>query len=247
MRFSLLAGTVLLGSGSLAFLQPPRVEVDHIFLVVQPGAVSEAAALRKAGFTVSDRVTRHEGQGTASVSAIFQNMYLELLWVDSSVSLNPENKLDAQHFRRAADWRNSGVSPFGVGLRKSADSVTLGLPGKSYSAPWMRPGTAIELLRQNPEELDLFVVPGYMSLPQWISVMADKYPSLLSHPSGVRMVSMITLHGTAKHRPRALDVLELPSFTFREGETPHLELEFDRGRQGETIDLRPQLPLLIRR
>ena len=247
MRTLLLAGTLLMGSSALMYGQRSSVEVDHIFVVVQPGGISEAAALRKAGFTVGDRISRHEGQGTASVSAIFQNMYLELLWVDSTVSLKPENELDAQHFRRAADWRQSGVSPFGIGLRKSADSVTLGVPHKSYSAAWMKPGTAIELLRQHPEELDLFVVPGYMSLPQWISVMAEKYPALLLHANGVKQVSMIGVHGSAKHRPSALDVLKVPSFTFKESDTPLLELEFDRGREAVSIDLRPELPILIRR
>ena len=247
MRSLLLAGMVLLGTSCPMYGQTPRVAVDHIFVVVQPGGIAEAAALREAGFTVSDRPTRHDGQGTASVSALFQNMYLELLWVDSTVSLSPDNSADAEHFRKAADWRSSGASPFGVGLRKSADSVTLGVPGKSYSAPWMKPGTAIELLRQNPYELDLFVVPGHMSLPQWIGVMAEKHPALLLHANGVGEVSAVTVHGSAKHRPGALEVLRLPSFTFSESDTPLLELEFDRGRKDQTVDLRPLLPILIRR
>jgi hypothetical protein len=65
--------------------QKPRVELDHVYIVVQPGAAAETAALRSAGLTVSSRVAKHDGQGTASVAVFFENAYLELIWVDTAV------------------------------------------------------------------------------------------------------------------------------------------------------------------
>src|SRR5688572_7246379 len=78
--------------------QTRRVELDHVFIVVTPGAAAEIAALRAAGFTVAADPRKHDGQGTASVAAYFENAYLELIWVDSTVSVTPEHAKTAQWF-----------------------------------------------------------------------------------------------------------------------------------------------------
>jgi Glyoxalase-like domain len=90
------------------FVQSPRVELDHVFVVVQPVAAAEIAALEAAGFTVGSRVAKHPGQGTASRAVLFENAYLKLIWVDSSVAIDAEHTNVAQWFRDAAAWRTSG-------------------------------------------------------------------------------------------------------------------------------------------
>ena len=49
----------------------------------------ERAALERAGLKISPDVNRHDGQGTASISAEFLNAYLELMWPDPTVSVAP--------------------------------------------------------------------------------------------------------------------------------------------------------------
>ena len=106
--------------------QSPRVELDHVFVVVHSGGEAEIAALRSAGFKVGSRIAKHAGQGTASVAVLFENAYLELIWLDSSVSIDPEHAADAKWFEEAAAWRTSGHSPFGLGLRRlSGDASAL--------------------------------------------------------------------------------------------------------------------------
>jgi hypothetical protein len=53
-------------SPSASAAQSPLLELDHIYIVVPPGAVSSVEALRQAGILVDTGVARHEGQGTAS-------------------------------------------------------------------------------------------------------------------------------------------------------------------------------------
>ena len=85
--------------------QDPRVELDHVFITVQSGAEAEISALRSAGFTVDSTVSRHEGQGTASVAVMFGHAYLELIWLDPTVPVEPQHEETAQWFRGAEAWR----------------------------------------------------------------------------------------------------------------------------------------------
>ena len=66
----------------------PSLELDHVLIMVSPDA-PERAALERAGFLISPDVNHHEGQGTSSITADFQNSYLELAWVDPKVSVAP--------------------------------------------------------------------------------------------------------------------------------------------------------------
>lgn len=240
------AAALLAASAGTASAQSSRVELDHVYIVVQPGAEAEVAALRTAGFSVSREAMRHEGQGTASLAVVFQNMYLELLWVDSTVAVAADQSVD--DYRRAEAWRATGASPFGVGLRKNADTVTLAAPAQRHYAEWMQQGTAIEIFTQ-PQEMDafkLFVVPSYMALPAWIADVKERFPELLAHANGAARVTNVEVHGAARHRPSAVTMLPIPSFRFVESEAPLVTIEVDGGTRQTIVDFRPALPLLLR-
>jgi hypothetical protein len=226
--------------------QTPRVELDHVFVVVQPGAAAEIAALQSAGLTVASRVAKHPGQGTASRAVLFENAYLELIWVDSSVAIDAKHASAAQWFRDAAAWRTNGHSPFGLGLRRlPGDTAALPVPVKRESAEWLEPGTAYELLRQPGDSVaaEFFVVPASRSVPNWIASVRERAPQLLQHPGGGHKITRVRVHGPANQHPIAFRVL-LPKPLERAAK-PLLELELDNGARGERIDLRPVLPLVV--
>ena len=152
-----LATVALLVTTFRVAAQRARLEIDHVYVVVTPGARAEAEALARNGFHVDSMVSRHSGQGTASRSVLFENAYLELIWVDSSVAATSIPAAMLADFRRASAWRTSGASPFGVGLRKVSEG-DYGIPAKPYSGPWMQPGTAIDILRKEsePNAVELF-------------------------------------------------------------------------------------------
>jgi hypothetical protein len=234
-----------------AAAQSARVELDHVFIVVTPGAASEIAALRAAGLNIpSEKPRKHEGQGTASIAAYFENAYLELIWVDSTVSVNPELARTAQWFRDASAWRTNRHSPFGLGLRRlPGDTAALPVPVEREAASWLRPGEAYELLRQAADTMaaDLFVVPASTAVPSWIARAREREPALWQHPRGGREITHLRFHGLAQQQPAALRVVRPLRVEVAEAPAALLELEIDKAARGERVDLRPTLPLVILR
>jgi hypothetical protein len=241
----LAACAVALVTPGLLFGQGASVEPDHIFVFVTAGGEREADALQALGFKIDPAVMKHSGGGTASRSAIFENFYLELIWVDSTVEVSATSREMFIEMQRAAAWRSSGSSPFGLGLRKVEGPDEFGVPTSPYAAAWMREGTSITLLRQ-PSELhafDVFVVPRYMALPAWIEQVTE----LGIHANGARRVSAVEIHGPPAHRPRVTHTLHIPNLRVAEASDHLLVLELDAHEAGVTHDLRPLMPVVIRR
>lgn len=223
------------------------VAVDHVFIAIESGDSSAFAALRNAGITIAPDTNRHEGQGTASVVAMLGNMYLELVWVDSTVSVEPSLADTRDKFRAAAAHTSDGPSPFGLGLRRGPKPIDYGVPVFRHTAEWMKPGTAIEVLSDTADSdvIGVFVVPDYMAMPSWLPKYAERSPEALRHPLGVQSVTAVGIVSPARHRPEVLRTLEIPAFTFVEADESLVTLEFDGGSMGERIDLRPALPLVL--
>lgn len=246
----LASAALLTFSGSSAQTigaQTPVLELDHVYIVVPPGATVAVQALRQVGLVIDSNVTRHAGQGTASVAAFFENAYLELLWVDSSVTVDSAHRLGLADFVRADAWRQSGASPFGVGLHfLSGSPADLGIPIRLDSAPRMRPGTAYVLLRQPEESLavDLFITPDYLSVTSWLGRYMSRRPDLFSHPLGTRRLTRAWVRGQPDQLPRAAR-LRPRLVDFEKATSPLLVLEFDGGHRGQVLDLRPVLPLIL--
>jgi hypothetical protein len=230
--------------------QAPALEVDHIYLVVAPGGWAERRILAEAGIRVDTGVARHTGQGTASVAAYFENAYLELLWVDSSVAVDRAHQQDFRGFQRASGWPRSQASPFGIGLhRTSGTGDDFGVPARIVGGDWLRPGTHYVLLRQPAESLatDVFVVPDDRAVPAWAGRAKTRYPGLFEHPSRVRRLTRVSLHGPPHQVPEALRRLRPALLTVEETDQAWMEIELDGGAAGVVHDLRPRLPIVLRR
>ncbi|HET7584965.1 MAG TPA: VOC family protein [Gemmatimonadaceae bacterium] len=228
--------------------QAPVVEVDHLYVVVPRGAQAEIAALRAHGFFVDTTINRHTGYGTASVAVLFENAYLELLWLDPDVELAPEHEGRTDTLRRATQWRTSGVSPFGIGLRRiDGDTGVLPVPVHRDSAEYLAPGEAYEVLNQAADSMaaDLFVLPQSRAVPSWVERAKARFPQLFEHAGGGRLVTHVWLAGPAAQRPVALATLAPRGLETRQADSALVELQLDGGRRGERIDLRPLLPVII--
>jgi hypothetical protein len=229
------------------------VEVDHVFLATRPGA-PEAAALRAAGFRVPDQPTRHTGGGTASLSILFENAYLELLYPDSTAGDGASSPAERAHWRRVFGWRESGASPVGVGLRRLAGGPdSLPFPTERMAPqPWMRPDMEMHLVTTAADSAapGVFVVPRGMALTGWIDrVRRDSARApMLQHPLGVRRVTGVRVVVTHPDGiPPNLRLLrDARVLRVERGADPHVELTFDGGGRGSTRDFRPELPLVIR-
>jgi len=88
-----------------------QLEIDHAFVFCS-SELKEVELARQLGFT-QDHKSTHKGQGTSCRCVFFEENYLEFIYIDD-VQSAMQNPLELQY---KADWKNSGHSPFGVGLR----------------------------------------------------------------------------------------------------------------------------------
>jgi hypothetical protein len=230
------------------------VAFDHLWIVVQTGA-PERAVLERAGFRFDPVVSRHDGQGTASVTAEFRNAYLELLWPDPSVPIAPGLERGAEKFRQRMLWRTSGWSPIGINLHYTGSAPqTLPLPVWQITPPWMPAGSAIIMLMPRDDTISpsLSIHSGALPVPEDANEKVlrarDGNTDLLVHPIGVQRVTGVRVIAPASYRPiPAMTYLqEQRVFDVTAGDAWAVELTFDGGAQQRAKDFRPELPLLIR-
>jgi len=103
--------------------------IDHIYICVTKQA-PEAKALQDAGMQLASGTDHHTGQGTAAVFFYFENIYLELIWVEDAEELKSADKQLADKFKNVTN----GGSPFGLGLRKRvpSDAPEANMPRHEY-------------------------------------------------------------------------------------------------------------------
>jgi glyoxalase-like protein len=237
---------MLLATGAAAAAATPQVEFDHVWIMVSPNA-PERAALERAGFQISPDINRHEGQGTASITVEFQNAYLELIWPDATVPVEPGLERAAEKFRQRMLWRTSGWCPIGVGLhRVGKPGDPFPFPTWSWTADWMPKGSVMEMLtpRDDTRSPALFVEPAALTDTTGQAARASKF----HHPIGVHRITGIRLVSPKTYQPiDALTYLEKQHVVGVErGEQWLLELTFDGGEKKKSKDLRPDLPLVVR-
>jgi hypothetical protein len=223
-----------------------QLQFDHFWIVVSPNA-PERAALERAGFQISPDVNRHDGQGTASISVEFENAYLELMWPDSTVEVQPGLEKAAEKFHQRMMWHTSGWSPIGVGFRRTSDAATtFPFPTWSTHADWLPKGSDIVILtpRDDTHSPSLFVTPRALTDMSEQEKRAAKF----HHPIGVRRITAVRLVSPKSYEPIAqLTYLEQQHLLqVKQGDDWLVEVTFDDGKAKRSKDLRPDLPLMVR-
>jgi hypothetical protein len=228
-----------------------ELEFDHVWIVVSRDA-PERAALEHAGLKISPGVNRHDGQGTASISAEFLNAYIELMWPDATVSVAPGAERAVEKFKNRMNWRTSGWCPIGIGLHRVGSGPKLPFPTWSIAPDWMPKGTAIEILtaRDDTKSPSFFIEPAVLAVNEEANRKIDKNDPkrvTFEHPIGVERITEIHLIRPKEYQPvPAFTYLEQASIFKRcEGKEWAIEITFDAGRKAQTKDLRPDLPLIL--
>ena len=217
------------------------LEIDHVFVFASPDA-PEAAVLREAGFVVFPETSRHQGQGTASISVMFENAYLELIWIDDAEEFAAVGLGMAE--RRASE----AGSPFGTGLRRTSPDAEIPFPTETYTNTWMTGMPPIEMVPWSGavREPLIFVVPDMMS---WDTTLGQvpQLAQFTEHDTGVGALTAVRLEGPGlPTESEAISALgELGVVEFVSGFEHVAHLTFDEGAQGETLDLRPSLPVVL--
>jgi len=243
---ALFVCTVLSFAGIAMAATGQQLAFDHASIMVSPDA-PERAALEQAGLQISPGVNRNEGQGTASIAVEFQNSYLELVWVDTSVSVKPSLETAAQKFRNRMAWRTSGWCPFGIALRRITDEkLTLPFDTWSWTADWMPKGAEMVMLtpRDDTRSPALYIEPHALTDQDRQAALAARF----HHALGVHRITSVRLASPKTYQPIApLSHLQRERILrLDQGEQWLLDLSFDGGKKKKSKDLRPDLPLILR-
>jgi hypothetical protein len=244
------AAVFALSCGTAVAAEPP-LALDHVIIYAQPGA-PEQQALRQAGFTISPVVNRHDGQGTSSVTVEFLNGYFELIYLDAKVPVAPDLAVAAKRFAERADWRNTGISPLGLQVHKTASApAAFPFPTIKVHADWMRAGENLEILtpREQVKAVGITIPPHAVDLAANAALAADPVKgAMFQHANGAkRMTEVEVIAPSTEGLPAVADyIAKAGAAKFTLGQEWLMVLTLDDAAQGQTRDLRPALPLQVR-
>jgi hypothetical protein len=213
------------------------MELDHLFVCTAPGA-PEAQRLIRFGLCEGPP-NQHPGQGTACRRFPFANAMIELLWVSDA------GEAQSDSARRTLLWerwsgRKRHASPFGICLRP-ADSHTTAPPFPTWE---YRPSYL-------PEPLCLQIGEAGVEEPMWVFLSfmrrAQREQWFSGHPAGIREITGLTLITPAPLGSEAAQtIVESGALATCPGDASLLEIEFDGGRQKQSVDFRPYLPFVFK-
>ncbi len=147
---------------------PRRFElIDHIFMLVEEDA-PEIAHLPTLGLVETYRRV-HLGQGTRNICYCFDNLYLEMLWVDNPEAARSPAIARTGLYERSL-WRSNGTCPFGIAWRRSSIQPNASKPSTwAYEPPYLPPGMSIAVATDSddPRQPMMFELPGSMPPLEW--------------------------------------------------------------------------------
>lgn len=212
-------------------------EIDHLFVAAPVGCRALDRLLAR-GFSEGPANT-HPGQGTACRRVFFDDSYIEFIWLADRA----EAESDAVRPTRLVERADveTGANGSGICLRSTIDGgESLPFATWDYEPSYLPEGVSIPIGR-NADRLDepllFFLPPG-----------SGRRPPLVDHPNGVRAISGVRLDlapgGSLSPELRAFGALGLARV--ERGAAPLMHVELDSATRGETIDLRPEIDLVLR-
>lgn len=117
----------------MTIASPTAMTVDHVAIIVMADAVPDARSRLGAAGLVENSTAVHAGQGTVNIFYCFDNMFVELLWVDDiDLASGPTG---ARLFRAERARRQAKTCPFGIALRPTPVDATLPFATWPFSPP----------------------------------------------------------------------------------------------------------------
>ena len=225
-------------------LHSQQLSSDHLFILVDESAPG-AKLLKDAGLKMDPDTLHHSGQGTSAVFFNFNNFYLELLWISHNGEAEKSGNKIVDMFRN----QKKGGSPFGfVVARKSNETDSLPFPNESMYADWLRPDESVKFGISND-----IMLPSVIAVPRYLDYdsIKTRYPEaireLIDHPAG--SLTLTSIHfsgpGSISESIAINELMKQRIAEFVESDIPLVELTFNHGKSGKTIDARPELPLII--
>lgn len=206
--------------------------IDHVFVFCDRQAPEQSLFTAK-GLQIGVR-REHPGQGTANVCFGFANAYLELLWLhDEAGARHPMVK--PLGLQERARWRETNASPFGICVRPETTGEAPPFVSWDYRPAYLPPDLAIHMACNS----------GVVGEPLLFAIDRPFQPFGVTHPFAAARLVQATVTVKDLAPMSLLREIAVPGLTIEAGSEPLMELVFEP-RRGEVLDLRPQLPLVLR-
>jgi len=207
--------------------------LDHFFIRVHKDA-PEMQTLITHGLHHSGYFYRHSGMGTKGTYFNFENIYIELLWIEDETEFEPLSNI-------------IGKPAFGIAFHhKAGNKMPLPFETNAFHWEWLPPDSFLHFAKRDPASLEplFFVVPDSI-----VNREEDKdTPSeITTHPLGIKRLSALRVIIPSQELSATAQLLSAnTNVKIENGSESRLELTFDHEAQGKIVDVRPTLPLLIR-
>jgi Glyoxalase-like domain len=183
------------------------MQLDHIFMLIEPDGW-QVAYLRSLGLCETYR-RKHPGQGTQNICYCFENMFLELLWVDNAHDVRSESIARTGLYERS-QGKALGTNPFGIAWRDAANDAAQGTvfspPTWVFKPPYLPAGMHIEVAVDGDDHRQpmMFKSPGTSAPRDW---PADKQGDL-QRAAGLGPVTRV-VHNMPAHSAPCATLLAL--------------------------------------
>jgi len=211
-----------------------NIELDHFFILTDPGA-SQADLLSGIGLIEGPR-NDHPGQGTANRRFFFSNTALEFLYVSDADEAAHGH---GSRLRFPDRTQNTSASPFGLIVRATSESTDVPFPGWRYCPEYFRSDQCFHV----GENSDLLEEPLCICMPLDMPLPEDQLR--LANPD--MTVTELRLSVPIVQPSLTLEAIaDCEGISLRLNEPHRLELVFNEEEEGKSIDMTPDLPLIVR-
>ncbi|MEO6594298.1 MAG: VOC family protein [Planctomycetota bacterium] len=206
--------------------------IDHVFVFCSTGA-PEQQLLAAKGLRVGVQ-RQHTGQGTANACFGFGNAYLELLWLASEAE-SRHAMVKPLGLQERARWQQTNASPFGICVRPVTPGAAPPFVRWDYRPAYLPADLPIQMACNS----------GVIGEPMLFAIDRPFAPFGVEHSMAKAQLVQTTITVTDLAPMSLLREVEVPGLTIQSGQQPLMELAFENPR-GSVLDLRPQLPLVLR-
>ena len=206
--------------------------IDHIFMFIDPEG-PEIGQMERLGLAETYRRT-HPGQGTRNVCYCFDNMFLELLWIDEPNAAQSPTIRRTGLYERSL-WRSREACPFGIAWRGTSLGAEPSISTWAFAPPYLSDGMTIAVADDGDDVRQPMMFRSPSSAPP--SDWPPEKRGELQHGSGLGAVQEIILTMPAWAPPSGtLETIAAncqPRLTLRHGDAWHLAMRIE-GLEGRS-------------
>ena len=224
------------------------LEINHIFICLE--TAPNKLLLEKIGLICSENRTNNPQQGTASILIFFENIYIELIWVENRTMAEIYAMHSGIDFRLRSYSPEKIASPFGIALHQKPDIVN---PEHTSISSNHQPSEefinfAVDNLAAQTEPI-CFMIPESVAFLNVFNPLLEAHRKLINHPLGIKKLTNTRIAMSKMgNLTNPISMLQKEGIVEIElNASPLLELTFDYGIRGESIDLKSiGIPIILK-